>query len=162
MLEECIQKRKKYGFQPVKLAKRGGPVAEPPRQSIFQKVRNVFETSVPLTTIVNDGVIFLLMSFWAAGTQYATSDPTGPFVVALGFSVWRLFDKRQKRNPDGPYLGDSPIWGALITTIVAFILASVVSDLVIPLFPWKQGFPFDALGSGIVILTIGLTAIFVK
>lgn len=87
VLEEHIQKRKKFGFQPAKLGQKNkGVEADPPRRSIFERIGSAFEPAVPLTTIVNDGVIYLLLGLWAAGTTYVTADPTGPFVIAIGVS----------------------------------------------------------------------------
>jgi len=83
-------------------------------------------------------------------------------VFDSGFCTWRLFDKRQKRNPDGPYLGNSPIFGALGTTVLGFICASILAIGIIPVIPWPKGFPMDALSALTSILVIGLTSIFVK
>eukprot|EP00210_Caulerpa_lentillifera_P007570 g7230.t1 len=165
VLEEHIQKRKKYGFQPAKLGQKNKDMSDaetPQRRSLVSRIRNWFEPAVPLTTIVNDGVIYLLLGCWAAGTQYVTSDPTGPFVVAMGFCAWRLFDKRQKRNPDGPYLGGSPIFGALGTTVLGCLFASIIAVGIIPIIPWQKNFSADSLSAFLSIVVIGLTSIFVK
>lgn len=85
VLTEHMDKRKKFGFRAAKFGRKTGALEEEgQRKSRLQKFMELFEPSVPLTTIVNDGVIYLLLSFWAAGTQIATADPTGPFVVAIG------------------------------------------------------------------------------
>ena len=67
-------------------------------------MRSYFEPSVPSTTLVNDGSVFLLLGIWAAWTA-AASDPTLPLGAALAFAAWKLYDKRSKRNPGGR-LGD--------------------------------------------------------
>lgn len=56
----------------------------------------------------------------------AAHDPTLPLGAAICFCAWRLFDKRKKRNPDGPYMGNSPVWGALGTTLLGLIVGGVV------------------------------------
>ena len=56
----------------------------------------------------------------------AAHDPTLPLGAAICFCAWRLFDKRKKRNPDGPYMGNSPVWGALGATLLALIVGGVV------------------------------------
>ncbi|CAD7704081.1 unnamed protein product, partial [Ostreobium quekettii] len=98
----------------------------------------------------------------AAGTQHAAGDPTAPFVVSLGFCVWRVFDKRQKRNPDGPYYGNSPIWGALGTALLGFVFALVVTNLLVPRIPLPAKFATDAVGAFLATVLVGCTSIFVK
>ena len=89
VLSEHMKKRKKFGFRAAKLGRKTGTLQDDvPTKSFMQRFLDLFEPSVPLTTIVNDGVIYLLLSFWAAGTQYATQDPTGPFVVTIGSSIF--------------------------------------------------------------------------
>lgn len=69
-----------------------------PPCSLWQRVRSMFEPSVPGTTLVNDGSIFLALGIWAGWTA-AASDPTLPLGAALAFAAWKLYDKRNKRNP---------------------------------------------------------------
>lgn len=73
-----------------------------------------------------------------------------------------MFDKRQKKNPDGPFFGGSPIWGALGTTAIGFVIASIVAILFIPALPWPENFPSDGVGACLAILVIGFVSIFVK
>ena len=61
-----------------------------------------------------------------AGWQSAAADPTLPLGAAVAFSVWRFFDKRRKRNPDGPFWGNSPVWGAVASTILGLFFGFVV------------------------------------
>ena len=50
--------------------------------------------------------------------------------AAIAFSVWRLFDKRKKRAPEGTDLGRSPIWGALGVTLLGLVLGFLVRHLI--------------------------------
>ena len=59
--------------------------------------------------------------------QSASSDPTLPLGAAICFCTYRLFDKRRKRNPEGPYWGNSPVWGSLGGTIAGLLLGGLVS-----------------------------------
>ena len=62
-----------------------------------------------------------------AGWQSAAADPTLPLGAAFAFSVWRFFDKRRKRNPDGSFWGGSPVWGAVASTLLGLFFGFVVS-----------------------------------
>jgi hypothetical protein len=57
----------------------------------------------------------------------AAYDPTLPLGAAITFCVYRLFAKRKARAPDGPYWGNSPVWGALGTTLLGLLAGGVVS-----------------------------------
>ena len=61
-----------------------------------------------------------------AGWQSRAADPTLPLGAAVAFSVWRFFDKRRKRNPEGPFWGGSPVWGALASTLLGLLFGFVV------------------------------------
>ncbi len=56
----------------------------------------------------------------------AAYDPTLPLGAAITFCVYRLFAKRKQRAPDGPYWGNSPVWGALGTTLLGLLAGGVV------------------------------------
>jgi len=56
----------------------------------------------------------------------ASVDPTFPIGAAIAFCTWRLLDKRKRRNPDGPFLGNSPVWGALGTSMLGLVVGGVV------------------------------------
>ena len=61
-----------------------------------------------------------------AAWQTQTADPSLPVGAAIAFSVWRLFDKRKKRAPEGTDLGRSPIWGALGVTLLGLVAGFLV------------------------------------
>jgi hypothetical protein len=65
-----------------------------------------------------------------AAWQTSTADPSLPVGAALCFSVWRLFDKRKKRAPEGGDLGRSLIWGAVGVTLFGLFLGSLVRSWV--------------------------------
>ena len=66
-----------------------------------------------------------------AAWQTQSADPSLPVGAAIAFSVWRLFDKRKKRAPEGTDLGRSPIWGALGVTLLGLVLGFLVRRCVI-------------------------------
>ena len=72
-----------------------------------------------------NSIVLYCRSAW----QSASSDPTLPLGAAICFCTYRLFDKRRKRNPEGPYWGNSPVWGALGATVLGLVVGGLVSML---------------------------------
>lgn len=62
----------------------------------------------------------------------AAYDPTLPLGAAITFCVYRLFAKRKARSPDGPYWGNSPVWGALGTTLLGLLTGGAVRHCINP------------------------------
>jgi hypothetical protein len=46
--------------------------------------------------------------------------------AAIAFSIYKLFDKRKKRAPEGDISGRSHIWGAVGVTIFGLVMGSLV------------------------------------
>lgn len=161
ILQEKMKARHRFGFRPPTRGKRGEAQGDAPKLSLWQIIRSKFEPSVPSTTLVNDGSIFVALGLWAAW-QAASSDPTLPLGAALCFCAWKLYDKRNKRNPDGPYLGGSPIWGALGTTILSLILGAVLSYVLVQVLPLPPRVSGEAVGLFFIALSLGFGCIFVK
>lgn len=63
-----------------------------------------------------------------AGIQSVAADPILPMGLGFGYSAYKIFDKRQKRNPDGPYFGNSPIWGSILMALLGMMLGLLVSS----------------------------------
>lgn len=161
ILQEKMKVRHKFGFRPPQRGKRGDAAGDSPRLSIWQQIRSKFESYVPGSTIVNDGSIFLALGLWAAW-QAASSDPTLPVGAAICFCAWKLYDKRNKRDPDGPHWGGSPIWGALVATIGAVVVGGVVSYALVQFLPLPPRVSGEALGLLLITLVLGFTCIFLK
>eukprot|EP00890_Picochlorum_soloecismus_P000935 jgi/Picsp_1/1842/NSC_05309-R1_protein len=160
ILKTKMKVRHKYGFQPPKTGKRSDAQGEL-KVSIWQRIKDAFEPNVSSVTLVNDGGIFLALALWAAW-QAASSDPTLPLGAAVCFCAWKLYDKRNKRNPDGPYWGNSPIWGALFNTILALALGGAVSYLLAQFVPLPPKISIDAMGLFVITMTLGCACIFLK
>ncbi|KAL0041566.1 hypothetical protein WJX79_007563 [Trebouxia sp. C0005] len=130
ILKQKMKVRHKYGFKPPKSGRRSDVEGDPTRKNLWQKFRDLLEPSVAGPTIVNDGSIFLALGIWSAW-QSASSDPTLPLGAAICFCTYRLFDKRRKRNPEGPYWGNSPVWGALGATVLGLVVGGLVAWLTV-------------------------------
>ena len=60
-----------------------------------------------------------------------------PLIVGLGYTVYRVYNKRKLRNPEGPYLGGTPFFGAVIMGVVSVILGFVISTPVVRYLPYS-------------------------
>lgn len=161
ILQEKIKVRHQKGFQPPQRGKRSDAAGDEAKLSLWQRVRQLFEPSVPGTTLVNDGSVFLALGIWAGWTA-AASDPTLPLGAALAFAAWKLYDKRNKRNPDGPYWGGNPMWGALGAIVLALVLGSIASYVLVNTVAMPARFPTEAIGLFLITMSLGFTAIFLK
>jgi hypothetical protein len=161
ILKRQMKERHRLGFRPPSRGRRGDAAADAPRLSVLAEIRRRFEPSVPGTTIVNDGSIFAALGLWAAW-QAASSDPTLPLGAAVAFCAWRLYDKRMKRDPDGPHLGGSPIFGALGTTVLGLVAGGLASYLLVQALPLPPRVSGEAAGLFFIALGLGFTAIFLK
>ena len=161
ILHQTMKARHKFGFKPPQRGKRSDAAGDAPRISLWQRFRSLFELSVPAPTLVNDGSIFAALGLWA-GWQAASSDPTLPIGAALCFCAWKLYDKRNKRNPDGPYLGGSPIWGALGSTILSLLFGAVLSYVLVQVVPLPAKVTGEAFGLFMISLSLGFGCIYVK
>ena len=161
ILQEKMKVRHRFGFRPPQRGKRGEATGNGPRLSIWQQIRSRFESFVPLSTIVNDGSIFLALGLWAAW-QASSSDPTLPIGAAICFCAWKLYDKRNKRDPDGPHWGGSPVWGALVSTIASLIFGGALSFILVQALPLPPRVSGEAVGLLLITLTLGFFSIFLK
>lgn len=161
ILQSSIKFRHKYGFKPPKTGRRTDAAGDPEKVSIFQRIREAFEPSVSSVTLVNDGSIFVALALWAAW-QAGSSDPTLPLGAAICFCAWKLYDKRNKRNPDGPYWGNSPIWGALVSTVLALMVGGLLSYGLAQFIPLPPKVSIDAMGLFVITMTLGFACLFLK
>ena len=160
ILQSKMKFRHKYGFQPPNTGKKSDATGTP-KVSFWERVRDMFEPNVSSVTMVNDGSIFLALALWAAW-QATSSDPTLPLGAAVAFCVWKLYDKRNKRNPDGPYFGGSPIWGALFTTIGSLISGGLLSFVLAQVLPLPPKVSIDAMSMFVITMGLGCASIFLK
>lgn len=161
ILQSSIKFRHKYGFRPPKTGRRTDATGDPEKISIIQRIKDAFEPNVSSVTLVNDGSIFAALALWAAW-QAGSSDPTLPLGAAICFCAWKLYDKRNKRNPDGPYWGNSPIWGALVSTVMSLIAGGLISYILAQFIPLPPKISIDAMGLFVITMTLGFTCLFLK
>lgn len=156
LLQEHFKRRNKYGFRPPKTGRRSDVEGDPEPVTLLARVKENLDQSVTSVTLVNDGSIFVGLAVWT--WFQATVDPTLPLGVAIAFSAWRLFDKRKKRNPDGP----SPIWGALLTTLAGLVAGACVSYAIATYLPLPRTINPSALMLFLINIFLGATCIFIR
>ncbi|KAI3429256.1 hypothetical protein D9Q98_005353 [Chlorella vulgaris] len=161
ILEEKRRVRLKDGFRPPRTGRRTDAAGDAPKLSLWQTVRQYFEPSVPGPTLVNDGAIYVALGIWAGWTA-AASDPTLPLGAALAVAVWKLYDKRNKRNPEGPFWGGNPIWGSLAAIVGALVVGSTLSYALVNVLPLPPRLASEAVGLFLITMILGCTAIFLK
>lgn len=54
-------------------------------------------------------------------------DCTLPLLINMGYCIYSIFDKRQQRNPEGPFAGGTPLWGALGACVLSFAAGAIVA-----------------------------------
>jgi ATP-dependent HslUV protease ATP-binding subunit HslU len=161
ILKASFKNREKFGFQPPKTGRKTDVRGAQLAPTLVERVKDALEPDVSLATCVNDGSIFLALGLWAAW-QVGTTDPTFPMALTLVYTGYKFFTKRKNRNPDGPFLGGSPLWPALGMTVLAFLLGSLVSITAIRLIPLPASLPPDGVALFIVCTLVGLFTLFFR
>ena len=161
ILKEKMRLRHKLGFRPPRSGRKSDVTGDALKPSLAARFTGLFDPAVSITTVVNDGAIFLALAVWAAW-QANSTDPTLPLVGAICYCGWRLFDKRKARNPDGPFFGGSPVWGALGATLIALVggfALSVAAARVLPLPPTIRP---ASVGLFVINMALGAACIFLR
>jgi len=132
--------RHKHGFRPPSTGRKSDVQGEAEPTNLGDRVKEALEPDLPLATIVNEGVIYLALAIWA-GVQSVAADPILPLGLGFGFAAYKIFDKRNKRNPDA---STSPLWGALGMAVfgifLGFVLGLFAVRLPLPAFIQPQSF----------------------
>lgn len=67
-----------------------------------------------------------------------SSDQSFPLAGAFAYSIYKLQSKRMRQNPEGPFLGNNPMIGAVLSTTAYIGLSCAVSP-VLPGLHWPAG-----------------------
>eukprot|EP01024_Parvocaulis_polyphysoides_P047423 TRINITY_DN44971_c0_g2_i1.p3 TRINITY_DN44971_c0_g2~~TRINITY_DN44971_c0_g2_i1.p3 ORF type:complete len:114 (+),score=2.68 TRINITY_DN44971_c0_g2_i1:49-342(+) len=96
---------------------------------------------------------------WAA---IQIKDPTLPLLGAFIYCTYKLFQKREKRNPEGPFLGGNPLFGALGGAMLSLILGGVFIGGIVPaIIPQPYLPPLSAVHF-FLVSCLGVVAVFFK
>lgn len=137
------------------------PLPPTQRVSLWQRVRSAVEPSVPVSTLVNDGTVFLVLAVWA-GWQSLAAEPTLPLCGALAYAVWKLYDKRTRRDPDGPFFGGNAIWGALAAGMAGLVLGGFAVFGAVRFMPIPASVGTGAPFAFLLVLLLGVIALYIR
>ncbi|KAL6770751.1 CGL73 [Auxenochlorella protothecoides x Auxenochlorella symbiontica] len=160
ILTERMKWRHKHGFQPPQRGRKTDALGEE-RVSLWQRVRSAVEPSVPVSTLVNDGTVFLVLAVWA-GWQSLAAEPTLPLCGALAYAVWKLYDKRTRRDPDGPFFGGNAIWGALAAGMAGLVLGGFAVFGAVRFMPIPASVGTGAPFAFLLVLLLGVIALYIR
>eukprot|EP01023_Acetabularia_acetabulum_P048703 TRINITY_DN5160_c0_g2_i2.p4 TRINITY_DN5160_c0_g2~~TRINITY_DN5160_c0_g2_i2.p4 ORF type:complete len:291 (+),score=61.38 TRINITY_DN5160_c0_g2_i2:47-919(+) len=158
ILSQKYSDRHKLGFRPPRRGKRGEAQGQP-KQNILEKFKNLLEPDVPTSTLINEGVIYFVLAAWAA---IQVKDPTLPLLGGFIYCTYKVFQKRQQRNPDGPFLGGSPFFGALGAAMLSLVIGGLfIGGLIPAIIPRAMLPPLSAVNF-FLVSCLGVVAIFFK
>lgn len=161
IIDQDFKARRKYGFQPPSTGRKTDLRGDEQKKNLVELFKERLEPALSAAAIVNDGAIFAILGLWAA-IMSSTYDPTLPLGGAMCFCGWRLFSKRRIRSPEGPYWGNSPVWGALLTTLIGLVVGGLVSWLIVQYVPLPSMVQPESIGIFIIFLLLAATCIFFK
>lgn len=122
IIQEKLKVRHKFGFRPPRGGRRGD-IDGAPRKTLWRRFQELFDPTVTTRTFIREGIFYLLFAVWALGG----ADVSFPLACTFAYSVYKFQDKRVKANPEGPFLFNNPIVGALLTTLVNLAVGSLVA-----------------------------------
>lgn len=160
ILQEAMKDRHRLGFRPPQRGRKGDAAGDGKR-TLWARFSGLFEPSVPSTTLVNDGSIFVALALWAAW-QVDTLDPTLPLALTLAYGTYKLFEKRSRRDPDGPHFGGNAVFGALGTALLALLLAGLGSFALVQVMPMPFNLSAARVSTFLMTLLVGVAALFLK
>lgn len=157
IIQEKLKVRHKFGFQPIRLGRRGD-VFGAAKASWEKKIYDLVDPTITVRTLINEGSVFIALALWA---MFST-DQSFPLAASFAYSVYRFQQKRVKRDPEGPYFGGNPIVGAILTTVITLGMAcGVMALLTTPLQP-LLGASLRQVGAFLVVLFVGVTNVYLK
>lgn len=155
--KSSLKHRLQHGMQlSFKGRKDGG---KPRSKSVLQRIRDVFEPDVSMTTVINDGSIFLALAAWAG--YMAATDPSLPVLFIVIFCAYKMQDKRVKRDPEAKFWGGSPWWGAIGTAFLGLALSVVFSRVAVQFIPVAAQLKVKLM-FGLMGVFVGCTYLFVR
>ncbi len=63
LMQEKLKVRHKLGFQPIRMGRRGGVIGQM-RASWDKKLNDLFDPTITVRTLINEGVVFIMLGLW--------------------------------------------------------------------------------------------------
>ena len=135
----------------------GGVAGERKKREERREKRETARGETPLSTPLSHHPISLSLS-----PHTRQRDPTFPLLSTICYAAWKLYDKRKKASPDGPFVGGSPVFGAAAGTALALLLGLAASVGVAKVVPALPGVRPAAVGLFALNLVVGLVSIYLR
>lgn len=157
IVQEKLKVRHKLGFQPIRMGRRGGVIGEM-RATWDKKFNDLFDPTITVRTLINEGVVFMMLGLWA---MFST-DQSFPLAGSFAYSVYKFQQKRVKRDPEGPFLAGNPIVGAILSTVFNFAFVCGLLALLTPPLAPLLGANFGQFSTLSVVLAVGALNVYLK
>lgn len=157
IIQEKLKARHKFGFRPPRMGRRGGPDGAP-RKSLVRQFQNLFDPTVTFRTLIREGLFYFLFALWAAGG----ADVSFPLACTFAYSVYKFQDKRVKNNPEGPFLMNNPIVGALLVTLTNLAVGTLGAAAVTLPLKTVLDVKLQQVSACITVLVMGVLGVMLK
>jgi hypothetical protein len=119
IVSQSFRARQKKGYRASR-GKRGERVKYEIPPTRLERLTGLVDPSVTLSSGLRDIVFFLVIGVWMSFVYPLHAAPT---MLLFGYAVFRTTSKRLIRNPDGPYFGNSAVFGAVLLTVICMLIA---------------------------------------
>ncbi|GAX84567.1 hypothetical protein CEUSTIGMA_g11988.t1 [Chlamydomonas eustigma] len=156
IIQERLKDRNKLGFGAGRDGYRPDPSSS--KTSLNRRISNLFDPTITVRTLINEGVVFVGLALWALTSR----DQSFPLTGAFAYSVFKLQSKRVRNNPEGPFLAGNPVVGAVLTTVINLALGcALMAALTTPLAPYIEG-SIRHIGGFAVVMIMGILCVYLK
>lgn len=135
IVSQSFRERQKKGFRPSRLRSGKAPPPPPPPPTVLSRLKNLLDPSMTLSNAARDTLMFAALALWSAFTVPVNTAST---LVAFGYATYRSTTARKIRNPEGPYFGDSPVFGAVLKVVLLFVTTNCIAGAVSAVVPWPS------------------------
>lgn len=80
----------------------------------------------------------------------------------MAYCIYSVFDKRQQRNPEGPFMGGTPLWGALGACVISMLAGAGLAVLLQNLGLYPPHWDGALVGAALMMLANGVAAIWFR
>lgn len=109
-------------------------------------------------TIVNEGAVFGAFALWVL----FSSDQSFPLASTFVYCVYQFQQKRVRRDPEGPFLFNNPLAGAVVSTALCLGVACGVMSLLAAPLSVVIGQSARQVGAFITIVVMGVLGVYLK